>query len=437
MPPAGRKLTGCLSVLCLHAGLSRLGLRKRSRITRRSHASVANMDQTQPAGEGERIGRSRSRSAQGSGSAARSFSRSRSRSPSAAREPRDVSRPNQPASRRVPTTTGFIAAELTATAEPPLLRPDQADQKYEEASAVAVNACAEDTKGQTCWICFDDGSKEGLVRGCACRGGAGFAHLSCLTRGAQIEVENDFDTGWAHWHTCRQCKQKYHGTVACALAWACWKTYVGLPETRKNRRLQFLAMNRLGYGLSRGEHHEDALSVYEAQLSMLRRIGASENCILTVQGNLAVTYRELGRLEEALRMKRDVYSGRLRLNGEESYSTFLSASNYAVSLLKAKRFEEGKSLFRRTIPVAQRVLGADNQFTIQMRSIYAGALCLDPAATIDDLRESVKTLEELAPTARRVLGGAHPITVDIEECLQRALAKLGARNFYPRGAQVS
>ena len=343
MPPAGRKLTGCLSVLCLHAGLSRLGLRKRSRITRRSHASVANMDQTQPAGEGERIGRSRSRSAQGSGSAARSFSRSRSRSPPA-REPRDVARRDQLASLRVPTT-GEIAAELTATAEPPLLGPDQADQKYEEASVVAVNACAEDTKGQTCWICFDDGSKEGLVRGCACRGGAGFAHLSCLARGAQIEVENSINTGWAHWYKCRQCKQDYHGAVACALGWACWKTYVGRPETDSAGQLAMgsarqLAMGLLGSGLSAGGHYEDALSVQEAMLSLLSRLvaageriliaqspsldirpygralfGMLEKRILIAQTNLARTYDQLGRLEPALDLKRDIYSGRLRLYG--------------------------------------------------------------------------------------------------------------------------
>jgi hypothetical protein len=58
-----------------------------------------------------------------------------------------------------------------------------ADKKYKEAVAVAVEACADDTKGQTCFICTQAlhwKTKEGLVRGCACRGTAGFAHVSCL-----------------------------------------------------------------------------------------------------------------------------------------------------------------------------------------------------------------------------------------------------------------
>ena len=31
------------------------------------------------------------------------------------------------------------------------------------------------------------------------------------------------------------------------------------------------------------------------------------------------------------------------------------------------------------------------------------------------------TLEELVPTARRVLGGNHPVTLNVEKCLRAAL----------------
>ena len=53
----------------------------------------------------------------------------------------------------------------------------------------AAEACAEDTKGQTCYICTQAlhwKTKEGLVRGCSCRGTAGFAHVSCLAEQAKI-----------------------------------------------------------------------------------------------------------------------------------------------------------------------------------------------------------------------------------------------------------
>ena len=55
---------------------------------------------------------------------------------------------------------------------------------------------------------------------------------------------------------------------------------------------------------STAKHFEDALPVQEAVLSMERRLGGSENDMLCSQGNLAITYEKLGRLESALEMKR-------------------------------------------------------------------------------------------------------------------------------------
>ena len=53
-------------------------------------------------------------------------------------------------------------------------------------------------------------------------------------------------------------------------------------------------------------------------------------------------------------------------------------------------------------------------------------LYADPGATLDDLREAVTTLEKTARTARRVLGGAHPLTSAIESNLREARAALRA-----------
>jgi hypothetical protein len=63
----------------------------------------------------------------------------------------------------------------------------------------------------------------------------------------------------------------------------------------------------------------------------------------------------------------------------------------------------------------------------RFRWIYALTLYADPSATLDDLREAVKTLEDIGRTARRVLGGAYPLAASIERELQRARAALDAR----------
>ena len=55
------------------------------------------------------------------------------------------------------------------------------------------------------------------------------------------------------------------------------------------------------------------------------------------------------------------------------------------------------------------------------------ALHMDDGCTLDEFREAVTTLEEVERTARRVLGGAHPLTSTIENNLQEARAALRAR----------
>ena len=77
---------------------------------------------------------------------------------------------------------------------------------------------------------------------------------------------------------------------------------------------------------------------------------------------------------------------------------------------------------RKMMPVAQRVLGERARLTLKSRWMYARALYKDPAATLDDLREAVTTLEDAEPIVRRVLGGAHPLTVDIENDLKKVRA---------------
>ena len=102
-----------------------------------------------------------------------------------------------------------------------------------------------------------------------------------------------------------------------------------------------------------------------------------------------------------------------------------------MSLIGAKRFKEAKSVLRKTISVAQRVCGRNDARTHQIRCNYAMSLYEDPAATLDDLREAVTMLEEIEPTARRVLGGAHPDTTRIENALRSARAELRARDTPP------
>jgi len=258
--------------------------------------------------------------------------------------------------------------------------------------------------------------------------------MSCLAEQAKIlcaeAEENNLELkarkAWERWHTCSLCEQKHHGVVRCALGWACWKTYVGRPERDSFRRD---AMTLLGNGLNAADEHEAALSVRETELSTLQRRDAPEKSLLGVKNNLSNTYAALGRHEQSLCLQQDVYSGCIMFFGEEYRDTLVAALNYASSLLDLQRSEEARALMRKTIPVAQRVLGESHELTLQMRRTYACALIKDPGATLGDFRKAVTTLEETTRTARRVLGNSHPIVAETERTLQNARAALGAHGL--------
>ena len=81
--------------------------------------------------------------------------------------------------------------------------------------------------------------------------------------------------------------------------------------------------------------------------------------------------------------------------------------------------------------MARRVLGENEEVVLRMRANYAGALVNASGATLDDIREAVTTLDDVARISRRVMGVANPITRGIEYDIREARAALRARETPP------
>ena len=87
-----------------------------------------------------------------------------------------------------------------------------------------------------------------------------------------------------------------------------------------------------------------------------------------------------------------------------------------------ERVEEAKSLLKKAMPVARRILKESHICRLKMQWLYARTLyeghgpCYDKP-TFGDLHEAVTTLEKAARISKRVLGGAHPLTAAIKEDL--------------------
>ena len=72
-----------------------------------------------------------------------------------------------------------------------------------------------------CFVCLEGSSAGDLLRGCACRGGAGYVHVACLALAAQAKAESNSEE--STWHTCPTCKQEWTGALRLALARARWE----------------------------------------------------------------------------------------------------------------------------------------------------------------------------------------------------------------------
>ena len=185
------------------------------------------------------------------------------------------------------------------------------------------------------------------------------------------------------------------------------------------------AVRRVGHGTHAAWAHDDAAVALSDRVVADARDDAHalselEETMLAIRNNLANSYAIVGRGKEALRLRRDVYYGQLKL--KNNVETLRAANNYALSLIDLKHSEEAKPLLRQTIPIARRVLGNNDETRLRMGWYYAAALYLDAGATLDELREAVTTLEDVERIARRVFGGAHPIVMGVEDDLQDARA---------------
>ena len=117
----------------------------------------------------------------------------------------------------------------------------------------------------------------------------------------------------------------------------------------------------------------------------------------------------MGRIDDALRLQREVYAGyqSIDVSSELRRECLDSAVSNLIELLGATReFEEAKSLAREKIPAIIDRHGPDHTLTLEVRTWYARALFLEG----EDLSEAESVLEDVWRRSKRVLGDSYPDT---------------------------
>ena len=122
---------------------------------------------------------------------------------------------------------------------------------------------------------------------------------------------------------------------------------------------------------------------------------------------IAIVYSKLGRQEDALALRREVYNKRHMLDPEHR-STLSAASSLVNSLIEHYNFAEARTLINETLPIVRRVYGDAHDITLGLRYKIPHSIVLNPDATQKDLRGAKEELEALLRTTRRIFGNSHP-----------------------------
>ena len=148
--------------------------------------------------------------------------------------------------------------------------------------------------------------------------------------------------------------------------------------------------------------------------------------MLVVQSNLANTYQQLGRFQDALVIHRKSYAYMLE-SGENPRYTLLALFNLANTLTKMGNCAEVVSLLRDedALSSAESVFGPEDPHTLTISGTYATALLESPGATRDDMEKAIEILEKAERTSRRVSGEGHYRSLEAVRDLKSARVILG------------
>ena len=98
--------------------------------------------------------------------------------------------------------------------------------------------------------------------------------------------------------------------------------------------------------------------------------------------------------------------------------------NLANSLCSNAQFTEVKVLMNELLPTARRVFGDAHEITIGLRYLLSRSVVDNPDATKQDLRGAKGELEDLLRTTRRIYGQSHPRVQLVRDLLETANDRL-------------
>ncbi|MGW1848942.1 tetratricopeptide repeat protein, partial [Streptomyces sp. NPDC001966] len=151
----------------------------------------------------------------------------------------------------------------------------------------------------------------------------------------------------------------------------------------------------------------DAIEIEERVLAECKRLlGDSHPYTLTVRVSLAASYHQAGRTDEAINLLEHVVADHERLLGNEHPRTLAARANLAASYRQAGRTNDAINIEERVLAECKRLLGDSHPYTLSTHANLA--LSYHQAGRTN---EAINLLEHVVADHERLLGNEHPDTL--------------------------
>jgi tetratricopeptide (TPR) repeat protein len=167
--------------------------------------------------------------------------------------------------------------------------------------------------------------------------------------------------------------------------------------------------------------NDEALKLREEVLTLDRKtFGPERPQTLSAMHNLAISYAAAGRNDEALKLQEQAVALNRKVNGPENPGALSGLHNLANYYFDAGRESEALKLREEVLTLDRKVLGPEHPETLG--AMYNLAVAYDSAVRTN---EALKLREELLALDRKVKGKEHPDTLRTMDYLAEAHQRAG------------
>ncbi|MFF3540167.1 tetratricopeptide repeat protein, partial [Streptomyces sp. NPDC002466] len=169
-------------------------------------------------------------------------------------------------------------------------------------------------------------------------------------------------------------------------------------------------------------HLHSAASAYWTRMTAdcERILGDEHPDTLTARANLATSYRQAGRTDDAINLLEHVLADRERLLGNQHPHTLTTRNNLAASYWQAGRTDDAINLLEHALADRERLLGNQHPHTLTARANLATSY-----RQAGRTGEAITIEEHVLADCERLLGNQHPHTLTTRNNLAASYRQAG------------